>query len=267
MKILQRSLFIFSVILFYSCATSQSASTGSSSAVGNDETALLWQQTAAEYEAICYQTYYFAQLQLEKILSEGQFAGEPIVVMDLDETVLDNSPYNGMLLLENQTYESETWDQWVEKQEAKLLPGVLEFVNFAKSRGVAVMFISNRNEKHLEATIANLNKLEIMAKPKEVFLKSSSSSKAKRRAIVRELGDIVLLIGDNLADFDDLFEGDLDIATRSNRVMQNRDLWGVKFIALPNVMYGGWQKALQQENTESIKSPRQRGARKFIEAY
>lgn len=259
-------VLIINALLLISCSSSQSLSS-SSSASGNDENALLWQQTSGEYEAICYQTFHLAQMQLEKILNGGQYEGEPIVVMDLDETVLDNSPYNGKLLLENSSYEPETWDQWVALKKADLIPGAFDFIQFAQSMNVTVMFISNRDEKHLEATVANLNQLEVLAKPKELFLKRGNSSKSKRRAQVAELGDIVMFIGDNLADFSDLFEGDLDLAARKERVAQSKDLWGVKYIVLPNVMYGGWQKALQKDNTESIKNPRQRGAKKFIEGY
>ncbi len=101
--------------------------------------ALLWQQNSAEYKALCYQSFNIARRNLENIQSSE---GKPYaIITDIDETVLDNSPYNGMQVEKDKDYEKTDWSEWGKLQKAKALPGAVEFFNFADSIEVEVLYI------------------------------------------------------------------------------------------------------------------------------
>ena len=105
---------------------------------------ILWVQHAAEYKALCYQAFNVAKFQLDKILSEGNNKGKPLaIVTDIDETIFNNSPYEAKLITDNVEYSHDTWVEWEKLKKAKPIPGSLEFLNYAKSKGVQVFYISN----------------------------------------------------------------------------------------------------------------------------
>ncbi len=255
--------FIALALFISSCAGTQQAS----SSVSPELNSLLWQQTAAEYEALCYQAFNAAKHSLLKILEEGEFEQSPMVILDLDETVLNNSAYNGKLLLNKKEYSPESWTSWVNKQEAPFIPGAFEFMNFARENGVKIGFISNRDIATLQATIDNMTKNGLEFEARNFMLKNESSSKIKRRQKFGEIGTIVMLIGDNLADFDDVFDNQkLTISERKSAVEINAEAFGYKYIILPNVMYGNWKSALELEDSDAEQNVLP-GAERFIKAY
>src|SRR5699024_4039422 len=80
----------------------------------------------------------------------------PAVVLDIDETVLDNSPYQARLIRDNARYDDVTWAEWVREEAARPLPGALAFTRAAAARGITVIYLSNRDHALDEATLANL---------------------------------------------------------------------------------------------------------------
>ena len=127
--------------------------------------------------------------------------------MDIDETVLDNSPFNAEMLKRGTNYSDETWIEWCELREALAIPGALEFTMLAEKLGVEVFYISNRQRRLLQCTMDNMKALGFpFTDSLHLVLKTDSSSKLKRRTAINEYFDIILLIGDNLGDFDDLFD-------------------------------------------------------------
>ena len=235
-------------IIFSSCSTT--SSTSSSSGIHPGESAILWHQTSAEYEALCYQAFGIAKqrVQMYKNGSLDRNTTKPIaVVMDLDETILDNSPYNASLVLNGEKFKSESWEEWVKKENAKMVPGALDFLNFLRDNSVKYYFISNRDDKHLKYTFNNLSKNGVEVSDNEIFLDNGTSKKDRRERI--DSYEIVLLIGDNLADFDESFETNMGVKARKNRVQdQFKTQFGEKFIILPNPLYGDWEKALKNES-------------------
>lgn len=203
--------------------------------------ALLWQQNAAEYKALTYQAYNLAQFQLDKILAENDFLKPLAIVTDIDETVLDNSPYSGKQVELDENYSSLRWAEWVKKIKAKEIPGALSFFNYAKSKGVEVFYISNRSATQTKETIENLKLYDFpFADETHVMLKTSSSEKETRRNNVRKTHEIVLFLGDNLSDFSSVFENH-STAQRNKSADSLKVLFGKKYIVFPNPIYGDWE--------------------------
>ncbi len=166
------------------------------------------------------------------------------VVVDIDETMLDNSPFETNCINTGNGYSSESWHNWTSMINAKALPGAVEFSKYAELKGVEVFYISNRNIDEFDVTLKNLQKENFaFADSSHLLLKTNTSSKTVRRNLVKENFEIILLIGDNLGDFSEIFED------RSNNygfdvVEENITAFGEKFIVLPNPMYGSWEKAV-----------------------
>lgn len=202
----------------------------------------LWQATSAEYHALAYQAYNIARLRLDEDLEIKRELKRAIIV-DADETVIDNSAFQARVIVDGQEYKTD-FDNWVSSAEAEAVPGALEFLNYAHQQGCEIFYISNRGVRHLEGTRKNLEKLGFpQAVESHILLKSDSSNKGIRRDLVKKDHYIVMLIGDNLIDFEDIFRKK-DMQQRYNSVEQFKDEFGKKFIVLPNPMYGEWEKTL-----------------------
>src|SRR3546814_6152416 len=76
--------------------------------------------------------------------------------MDIDETVLDNSPYQARLIRDQAQYSDPTWDLWVAEKKAKAVPGVVDFAKAATAKGVTILYVSNRAVHLKDETLANL---------------------------------------------------------------------------------------------------------------
>lgn len=218
--------------------------------------AVLWMQYAAEYRAACLQTYRQAQFALDRALADpswtaaieqvdGYEAKPPAVIVDVDETVLDNTSFEVGLIRTGQFYASETWDPWVLEARAKAVPGALEFCRYAADKRVAVFYVTNRKDHLREATRKNLQSLgfPLIADSRESILtRSDVSDKGPRRAQLAESYRILLLAGDNLGDF--LSETKADNAARAAMVDAHAGYWGERWFMIPNPVYGDWEGAL-----------------------
>jgi 5'-nucleotidase (lipoprotein e(P4) family) len=240
------SLFI--VLLAVACSGQKEVSTGDSQQAKGQLSqqnvdATVWYNTSAENYYLYQQTYYYAASQLMKDLTESASDGRPpAVVLDIDETVLDNSPYMLQLIQQNDTYSEETWERWVQLANANLLPGVKDFLMLCEQNGVTIFYISNRNIKYLDATISNMNKFGLPnADPDHVLLMEGDSDKSERRRRVLSEFDVRLFIGDNLRDFDEMFV-DRSISFGKDLVKAELERMLPQFIILPNPMYGQWQR-------------------------
>jgi len=221
--------------------------------------ATLWVQTSAEYAALCRQAYANARHGLDRALKakwaalpeQGALAALPrklAIIMDLDETVLDNSPYQGQLVRDNESYTESSWKRWAELGAAKAIPGAVEFIDYATGKGVAVFFVTNRNHDVETATRKNLTDLGIAVSryPDNVLTRKEKpdwgSDKSSRRSHVAHDHHVLLLVGDAANDFLQL--GRLDPAARRAAFAKHRDYFGERWILLPNPNYGGWETAL-----------------------
>jgi len=218
--------------------------------------ATLYQQKAAEYRALCYQTFNLAALMLDKDLADKRIDKHRVVIVDIDETVLDNSPFQGKSILENTSY-PKYWNEWCKLAKASPVPGAVTFLNYAKANGVGVYYVTNRDENLRVPTLSNLVTAGFpFADDAHLIMKTTESSKESRRQAIAARNHIALLLGDNLADFSYLFDKQSP-ARRTALVDSLRYAFGPKFIVLPNAMYGDWEASLYNydwNNPDSIRS-------------
>lgn len=200
-----------------------------------------WFQLAAEQKALFYQAYNIAKMRINQISNNPKIKN-PAVVLDIDETILDNSPYQGWCVKNDSTFSRKSWDNWVKLAKAEALSGALDFTKYAKEKGVEVFYISNRGISQIDATIDNLKAKGFPNADKSyVYLKDSTSDKTYRRDLISQNHEIALLIGDNLGDFDHIFD-DRDNQAAHKAVEKYKNEFGEKFIVLPNPMYGKWER-------------------------
>ena len=227
--------------------------------------ATLYQQKSAEVAALCHQAFNIAELRLNQVLENNPYEKPLAIVVDVDETVLDNSPFEAKSILENSDYPTY-WKEWCELASAKALPGAAEFLNYAASKGVETFYVTNRNVKFQEATMKNLAAKGFpFADDAHMFLHEDESSKEPRRLEILKTHEIVILMGDNLNDLTDVFEGK-SREERHQLISSMRTEFGKKFIVLPNAMYGAWIAPLL--NYESLsKEERIKRLKESLEAF
>jgi len=210
--------------------------------------ASLWQQRAAEYKALCFQAYNIARQRVDEGVK--RISTKPLaIVTDIDETLLDNSPYDAKRGLQNLDYSDETWKQWTDKAAADTVPGAIAFFKYAASKGVTIFYITNRNENERTATLYNLQRYGLPNTDDEhLFLKQGTSSKEGRRQDVLKTHDILLLCGDNLPDFDVLYDNHPSEESRIATTQKLQKEFGSRYIVIPNPSYGDFEGALFQFN-------------------
>lgn len=229
--------------------------------------AVLWQHTSAEAYWLYQQTYDLATWRLESVLAnlddEKQMTDSTewdrrprAVIVDIDETVFDNSPYQVSAIRDGHTFDESTWREWTDKASAKACPGALDFLRFAWSSGCEVFYITNRDVREKASTLKNLNDLGFPdADEKHLLLMEGTSDKTERRARVRATHHVVMLVGDQLRDFDERFK---DRSADYGKILvdQMMDSLSQCFILLPNPMYGTWRDAVQGKGTDAEKLAR-----------
>jgi 5'-nucleotidase (lipoprotein e(P4) family) len=245
------------LLLPFSLLAQESTSNAVTNAMGaRDYTAaVLWQQHSGEYRALAFQAYNFARLSLMERLKEVGNEKKYCVIVDVDETVLDNSPFQGHEIKKGLSFNSKDWNNWTSKGIADTVPGALGFLNFAASHQVETFYITNRDSVEMKGTLYNLKTMGFpYADKAHLLLKTKTSDKEPRRQMVLEQYHILLLCGDNLSDFSNVFyrEGKNTV----EQVNAAQLSFGTRFIVLPNPMYGDWEKQFYKENkpTEAGKS-------------
>jgi 5'-nucleotidase (lipoprotein e(P4) family) len=209
--------------------------------------ATLWYQRSAEMRALSYQAFNMAKLVYDMDLKIVASDKKRAVIVDVDETVLDNGPYEAGLIDQNYGY-SKGWGEWCDAGEAPALPGAVEFLNYVANNGGDVFYVTNRKVKYRAGTMKNLKMLGFpQVEDSHVLLREKTSDKEPRRQLVRDSHRIVLLMGDNLNDFESVFrkKGNEE---RAAAVDALKDKFGIQFIVLPNPMYGDWEGAVYNFN-------------------
>lgn len=203
---------------------------------------VLWQQQSAEYRALCYQAFNMATCRLgeTRIRKRKKYA----IIADIDETVLDNSYYEARRILEGAEFDMASWKEWTSEANATAVPGSLEFLTKASERGIEIFYVSNRDTSEVAPTVINLKRLGFPdADRQHMVFRSSTSSKEDRRMAIRKTHEVVMMLGDNLNDFEQTFEKK-DNASRNASVDQLKNAWGRIYIVIPNATYGEWESAL-----------------------
>jgi len=204
--------------------------------------ATLYNYYAAEYQALCYQAYNVAKERVSQLRAKFPKKKNMAVVVDIDETVLNNSPYQA-LTIEKNSHFPNCWDAWCQQAAAKPVPGAVSFLRYADSLGFQVFYVTNRSLKLKAATIKNLRKFNFpQVTDGHIYMKTTTGNKEPRRQAISKKYDIVLLAGDNLGD---LYEATGKYPQRNQKVKSLRNDFGVKYIVLPNPMYGTWPAGLK----------------------
>lgn len=226
----------------------------------------MWVQNSAEYRALSFQAYNLATRELTKHVLSKNDKRRPAIILDIDETVLDNSPYQAMLNLTDKAFEEETWNEWIELARARPVPGSVEFLKEAHRQGFELFFISNRAIRHLEPTFQNMIDLGIPVKRENMFLRTNTMGKDSRRAVVEKDYRIALLIGDVMTDFSDVFE---DKTTNERHILADKFAreFGSRYIVLPNPMYGEWERAIYGHDFDLSETEKKRRRERALYRY
>lgn len=238
------SIAIFSLTLF-GCQNPQNRTTPLTE---QQVMGVTWYQTAGEVKALYHQGYNIGKMRLDMALAKGT-AKKPAIVLDLDETVVNNSPHLAMTIRTGKGFPYR-WEEWIQSAQAEALPGAVSFLQYANEKGVSIYYISNRKTSQLEPTLLNLRKLGLPQVNSEHVLLQGENEKGKeeRRQKVAMQYEIILLFGDNLSDFYG-FDGK-SVENRNQTVETVQATFGEKFIVFPNPMYGDWEDALYQYDTK-----------------
>ena len=234
----------------------------------NEQTVMgmLWYQRAAEMRALCYQAFNTAKLIFDLDLEKNGTGKKRAVVVDIDETVLDNSPYNAGFVDKDIGYPTG-FAEWINDAKADAVPGAVGFLNYAVEKGADVFYITNRKIRFKEATIKNMKALGFpQLLDNHLLMREKSSDKEARRQIVRKDHRIVLLMGDNLNDFDTIFSKK-GIDGRSAAVDTVKDKFGAQFIVLPNPMYGDWEGAAYDFNWKLTPKQKSEARKKLLKRW
>lgn len=255
--------------------------TSASLAADDNLHAVTWMQTSAEYQVNSIQTYRAAIAYLDAALADPQWDAlvpsdrvapmadlEPAVIVDIDETVLDNSPYQVRLIRSGLSYDDATWAQWVAEQKARPIPGAVEFAEAADKRGITIVYLSNRTHDQRAASLANLRAVGLPVADESVYLgkgmpvegcqQDSSSEKHCRRQWVSQHYRVLMQFGDQLGDF---VQPRPNTAKTRAALIEQYDSWfGERWWMLANPSYGDWQPALF-DNDWSLSPAAQRAAK------
>lgn len=249
--------YIISASVLLLCASpawSQQA-TGKNDARYNS---VLWTQNAPEYPVAVRQTYWMAKMQLAAGLANKEHSADeaqaalgdfqdkpPAIILDVDETVLDNSAYNARNIEDGDVFRAATWTAWVNESVAPSVPGAVEFIQHAQGKGVEVFLVTNRRDQHRAGTLKNLKGVGLEVPDDHLLLRNDEEGrggdKVSRRAMVARDYRIVLLIGDNIADLCAGVAGEpTDLAMTV--AAEKQEKFGDGWVMLPNPMYGGWER-------------------------
>ncbi|MGU9855443.1 5'-nucleotidase, lipoprotein e(P4) family [Pseudomonas sp. LF245] len=223
--------------------------------------AVLWTQTSIEHELIYRQVFASATRQLDAALADPTWDALPLpprnlnglppaVVVDIDETVLDNVPLNARDILTNQVYSYDRWNTWVDQAKAQALPGAVEFLQAADKKGITVYYITNREHSQVQATVNNLRLRGFPVAHNEQVLAASTPTghceqagygKNCRRQWVASHARVLMLAGDSFGDF---VQAEHNTLAEQRKAAAPYLAWlGQRWFLLPNPTYGNWYSA------------------------
>lgn len=233
-------------------------------AANDNLNAVTWIQNAEEYRLIAGQTYRAALVQLDRAIKTPGWDAlvpseranppdglPPAIIVDVDETVLDNSPYQARLVRDGTFYNEVTWDAWVREEKARPVPGAVEFAQAAEARGVTIFYVTNRAAHLNEATYRNLKAVGFPIESDAQFLglgfyvegcEQQGSEKGCRRQHVGRTHRVLMQFGDQIGDMVTIEAN--NPAGRQAALEPYLGWFGERWWVLPNPTYGSWEPAL-----------------------
>lgn len=243
-----KKILIIILFVISACSTSKQISTTPSGspeniAVTGKLFTALYQQQSADYRALCIQAYNIAHLRVDESLQHNTKKPRAIVT-DIDETLLDNSAYEIHQTLQGKDYEPSSWYAWTDMAAADTVAGAPSFLKYAAYKGVEIFYVTNRDERERNSTLLNLKKYNFPnADNAHLLVRKTTSSKEDRRQQIAATHEIILLIGDNLADFSFMFDKK-SMEERLKNVNLFASEFGKRFIIIPNPVYGDWESSM-----------------------
>jgi len=220
---------------------------------------VLYAQSAAEYKASNIQTYVNAKSALDRALNDNSWTAAleqkenfknkpPAIILDIDETVLNNIPFQARSIINGQSYPIG-WLEWMLEESSDAVAGVSDFLEYAQSKSIKIFYVTNRIAVAEDATRNNIKKLGLpLDTDRDVLLMKNengwTSDKVSRRELVAKDYRILLLIGDQLGDFLPLDETTLELDSRKNLADTYDHMWGSKWFMITNPMYGRWEASI-----------------------
>ncbi|PAU76037.1 5'-nucleotidase, lipoprotein e(P4) family [Halomonas salipaludis] len=208
---------------------------------------LRYQQQSAEIAALQRQGFTLATLRLEQQIAEHGDDANLAIITDLDETVIDNTELlvRDMNLCHDYTV-WDTWLHWEREGTPRLIPGAMDFLEFADEQGVAIYYVSDRYEENKQDSLATLEALGLPQVSDDTLL-LLGPPKQERRDVVDENYTLVMQLGDTLHDFSEEFVSDVPLDEQHERVEAHAERFGVDWIVFPNATYGTWEEAELEE--------------------
>jgi acid phosphatase len=221
--------------------------------------ATLWMQRSVEYKANSIAIFALAKMRLDQALADKNWTGAPVeqtgayqdlppaLILDLDETLIDNSRFQAWMLMNDKVFTGPLWTQFVNSGVSEEIPGALDFLKYADQKGVKLFYVSNRTAEEEAGTRKNLERLGFpMGGNVDTFLMARKkpdwgSAKGTRRAFVAKDYRVLLMLGDNFGDFTDAYRG--SEAERLKAYEDNKARWGREWIMLANPAYGSFESA------------------------
>ena len=262
-------IYLSSVFYLFAAHISATGEKIDNSVQAQSMLAVLYAQSSAEYEANNLQTFAGAKLALEKALVNKNWTAAieqkedfsekpPAVILDIDETVLNNIPFQARAIIKGESYPNG-WVEWMLEEASTSVAGVSEFLKYADSKGIKIFYVTNRIAIAEEATRNNLKKLGLpFDTDRDVLLMKNengwTSDKVSRRELIAQDYRILLLIGDQLGDFISLDEATSGMDSRKEIAAKYEEMWGKKWFIITNPIYGRWEASIynnEYPDTES----------------
>ena len=262
-------IYLSSVFYLFAAHISATGEKIDNSVQAQSMLAVLYAQSSAEYEANNLQTFAGAKLALEKALVNKNWTAAieqkedfsekpPAVILDIDETVLNNIPFQARAIIKGESYPNG-WVEWMLEEASTSVAGVSKFLKYADSKGIKIFYVTNRIAIAEEATRNNLKKLGLpFDTDRDVLLMKNengwTSDKVSRRELIAQDYRILLLIGDQLGDFISLDEATTGMDSRKEIAAKYEEMWGKKWFMITNPIYGRWEASIynnEYPDTES----------------
>lgn len=247
--------------------------------------ATVWMQTAIEHDLVFEQTYRDARDRLDAALKDRHWDAlpkdernpksanlPPAVILDVDETVLDNTPYEARLIRSGKEFDEYSWSVWCKQAKAKPLAGALAFTRYAADHDVAVFYLTNRAQDLNTVTLQNLRDDGFPVANDDrfmglgVFVKGCEqigSNKGCRRRLIARKYRVVMQFGDQIGDFVDVLANTPQ--GRKQAVQPYRDWFGERWFVFPNPEYGSWEPALFNNDWMQPREQRRAAKRKALQ--
>tara|TARA_A100001035_G_scaffold254664_1_gene228686 strand:- start:250 stop:1077 length:828 start_codon:yes stop_codon:yes gene_type:complete len=261
MKSLRHTLFLLITITYgYSYASEEDKSFQEQSMLS-----VLYVQTSTEFAANNIQTFNNASKALDMALQDKTWTAaleqknnfsskKPAIIVDVDETVLDNSSFQSRTILSGLSYPNG-WAKWVNESNASAVEGAYEFLHYANDSDVKIFYVTNRLESFREPTIKNLKRLGLPFDDNKNTLlmrvDENVRDKTERRKYIADDYRIVLLVGDQLTDFISTKEAYVFHSDRKKLAKKYSDMWGSKWFMITNPTYGRWELSIYDEMPKS----------------